>query len=152
MTAFDIYKAQYEWYSSCGQEVDTKYEWAASSIFNLTTYDAGLDEVFVKAIIEVCKVILERKNFEYIRNKDNYAKYILVCQMLERFEWIDWGTSIRGAWFEVENRKIWGTDTVIRSKDILEELEWGDHNGWHTVEGVPFTEDNLRALIEFMEE
>lgn len=144
MTAIEIYKAQFEeertWYPD---EWD-KYTWAARKIFELTTYDSGIDERFVKDIIEVCKIILEKRNYEYIKDESNYIKYILVCQMLKQFNWIDWGTSIRGAWFGAPNRSS--------SKDILEYLEWGDNDGWHKIESVPFTKDNLRALIEFMEE
>jgi hypothetical protein len=145
MTAIEIYKAQYELESGGFETFCTKYDWAASRIFDLVTYDPSLDEYFVKTILEVCKVILEKRNYDYIRNKDQYLIYILVCQMLDNFNWINWGTSIRGAWFEA-------THHIIESKDILEDLEWGDSDGWHKIEHVPFTVDNLRALIEFMEE
>lgn len=150
MTAYEIYEAQYEEERTWYDDEWTKYEWAARKIFNLTTYDAGLDEAFVKTIVEVCKVILERRNFEYIRNKDNYVIYIIVCQLLNRFGWINWGTSIRGAWFESTNSQNWDTDTTTHSKDILEELYWCNADDQHRIDSVPFTEDNLRALIEFM--
>ena len=79
MTALEIYKAQFEedrtWFSS---RPDSKYEWVAHRVFDLVTYDSSLDERFVKDIIEVCKVILDRQTFEYIRDGKNYVKYILV--------------------------------------------------------------------------
>lgn len=143
MTAIDIYRAQYEEENSlydCGW---TKQHWAARKVFDLTTYDDELDELFVNDILEVCKVILEKRNYEYIKDEKNYIKYILVCQILKRFGWINWGTSIRGAWCEASHFDI--------PKDILEELEWWDDEH-HVIEEVPFTVDNLKALIEFMEE
>lgn len=128
-----IYEEQLDWY----EDKKSKYEWAATDIFGLTTYDGDLDERFVKDILEVCKVILERRNFEYIEeSEDNYVKYILVCQVLDRLHWINWGTSIRGAWLG---------DLYRESDDIL------DGYGRPHMK-VPFTVDNLKALIEFMEE
>lgn len=147
MTTLEIYKAQYEEECTRREGGYTKYEWAAMNIFDLFTYDSSLDEKFVKTIIEVCKVILEKGNYEYISDEQNYDKYILVCQMLRRFRWIDWGTSIRGAWFEPD------TD---HSKEILEECKWwtAENGEWteHVIDAVPFTVDNLRDLVVFMEE
>lgn len=153
MTALEIYKARFEeertW---CRSEPVSKYEWAACRVFDLVTYDSSLDEMFVKDIIEVCKAILEERTYEYIRDPDNYIKYILVCQILDKFHWIEWGTSIRGAWFEVDIRYFGpGVETTNYSKDILDKLEWwGDEH--HVIEKVPFTVENIKAFVEFMEE
>lgn len=149
MDVKELYKANYETSQKLLNRTDTKYNWAASQIFGLATYDGELDELFVKDIIEVCKVILNRTNYDYILNRENYIKYILVCQMLNEHNWIDWGTSIRGAWFG----KCGCPE--LESKDILDELEWWDYNLEEprcVIEKVPFTEENLKALIEFMEE
>ena len=127
----DIYEEQLDWY----EDKKTKYEWAATDIFGLATYDGDLDERFVKDILEVCKVILEKRNYEYIEESEsNYIKYILVCQLLSRYGWINWGTSIRGAWLEESN-----------PDDIL------DGYGRERMR-VRFTVDNFKALIKFMEE
>ena len=66
MKTINIYRAHYKEICSQHDDVYDKYEWAASYIFDLCTYDADLDEKFVKDIIEVCKVIIDRWNFEYI--------------------------------------------------------------------------------------
>ena len=56
---------------------------------------------FGKDIIEVMEVINNRKNFEYIKeDKENYKKFILVANLLDKYNWIEWGTSIRGCWFD----------------------------------------------------
>lgn len=90
----------YEDESSYNCEGMSRYEFASSHIFNLTTYDSAMDEILVKDIIEVLEQIIKRDNFNYIKDESNYKKYIIVCNMLEKLEWIDWGTSIRGAWLE----------------------------------------------------
>jgi hypothetical protein len=75
--ALDVFKREYEFYKEC-DVFDNKYEWAASHIFNLATYDSDLDELFVKKILEVCRVILERKNYDYIKDDTNYITLISV--------------------------------------------------------------------------
>lgn len=147
----NLYKAHYDFWCKCFDDRQSKYEWAASEVFGLTTYDGDLDETFVKAILEVCKVIHNGSNFEYIKNEQNYIKYILVCQLLDKFHWIEWGTSIRGAWFDG-----WYPNTKFHP--IIEEDEWTAYNDdeeeWETriLNMVEFTNDNIKAFIEFMEE
>lgn len=149
----ELYRQHCEFYRGCvsGGNEYVKYEWAAFNIFELTTYDSELDKLFVEAIVEVCHAIHERKTFEYILDESKYKRFILVCQMLDKFHWIDWGTSIRGAWFDEH------AHPHIGPKVIVDEDKWGEMNDegeWvkHTIEAVPFTEENLMALIEFLEE
>lgn len=155
MRALDIYKDNYEEQCTHFEDRYTKYEWAASDIFDLVTYDGGLDEMFVKDILEVCKVILERSTYEYIGNHECYVKYILVCQLLNTFKWIDWGTSIRGAWFSTTFMMPLESEQ-FKPRNILEEYKWWSfedgHKIDHVIDAVPFTIDNLKDLIAFMEE
>lgn len=116
-----------------GAENENKYDWCAKYVFMLLTYDEELAEIFIKKIFEVCKAILEKRNFSFFKDNDEkYREYIIVCQLLCRLNWINWGTSIRGAWFE-ENRK--------EQSPIIE----GD------IGTVYFSEENLKILIEFVE-
>lgn len=131
----EIYKAHCNDFCSF-TGFDTKYEWAASEVFDIHTYDGSLDELIVKKIIEVCKVIFDKRTYEYIEDKNNYISYILVCNLLDKFNWITWGTSIRGAWF-------YACEDSDRILDC--NLEW------YGLKEIKFTEENLRALIEFME-
>ena len=57
----ELYKDQYETCCSLADDLCSKYSLAADRIFDLTTYDDYLDEVFVKTILEVCKVIIEKR-------------------------------------------------------------------------------------------
>jgi hypothetical protein len=140
MDVIELYRKEYAFETKVIQEGSTKYTWAATQVFELTTYDISLDELFVKKIIEVCKAILEGRTFEYIRDESQYVTYILVCQLLERLNWIEWGTSIRGAWFEESHEKYHPSQPILKYLYTNEETS------------VPFTVDNLKALIEFMEE
>lgn len=70
-----------------------------TTIFGITTYSHYLDVEFGNDILEVMKIINNRKNFEYIKNKENHKKFIYVANLLENKNWTEWGTSIRGCWF-----------------------------------------------------
>lgn len=147
MDVKEIYRASYKIICEHLDCIENKYEWAASEVFGLVTYDGGLDEVFVKDILEVLCAILDNRTYEYIRDGQNYRKYIGVCQLLHRNHWIDWGTSIRGAWISSD----------INSVDILNEYEWYTYETpgeptKNVIEKVPFTDENIRALIEFIVE
>lgn len=71
-----------------------------TKLFDVTTYDGELDCEFGEIIIEVMKTIQKGKNFDYIKNKKKYRDYILVANLLDDNGWIEWGSSIRGAWFD----------------------------------------------------
>ena len=140
-TIKELYAACYGEYREFIDDEATKYQWVGNAVFNLVTYDGALDELFAKYIIEICKAILERRTFDYCSGSDiteDYVKYILVCQKLEALDWINWGTSIRGAWFDA------GKD----AEPILKYIEESRHG----VDKIPFTIENIEALIEFVEE
>ena len=93
----EMYRDDYEEMKWCGYE--SKYEWVCECVFNLSPYDSGIAKKWGKRIIDVCKAILEGRTFEYIEQEGNYEPYLLVCQLLDKNDLIEWGTSIRGAWF-----------------------------------------------------
>ncbi len=81
-------------------EFQSKGEFLASAIFNLTTYDGGLDNFFVDKIINICEAINNKTTFEFIKDADNYTWYIAILNMKFFESKLNWGTSIRGAWWE----------------------------------------------------
>ena len=141
MTVYDVYANNYKEYCYVDPE-NTKYGWVANHIFNLATYDDSLDELFAKKIIEVCKAILDGTTYDYIRDGSNYISYILVCQLLYHMNWIDWGTSIRGAWFDDYGGPHTKPTPILTYYDC------------HEVgfQEIRFTKDNLKTLIDFIEE
>ena len=87
-------------YSDC---LENKYAWLSNYFFNITTYDGDLDYEFGKDIYEVMIQIFNRTSFEYIRDETKYKKFILVCNLLLQYKLLEWGTSIRGCWFDYYN-------------------------------------------------
>lgn len=112
-----------------------KYDMFVEGIMGLTTYDSGLNKEFAISIIEVINVIFERKTFEYIDDYHNYKKYILVAQILNQKGWLEWGTSIRGAWFDSSL-----TIGLITCAWVPTEMK------------IPYSIDNLKAVVKYMEE
>ena len=140
MDVLAIFKHDWDEYRKFRPFEVTKYEWLSENVFDLTTYDNSLNELFGKKIFEVCKAILDGTTFEYISmDQSHYITYILVCQILKSFNWIEWGSSIRGAWFEEQHFNQY------QSRYILTYYEGINKE-------LPFTEDNIKILIDFVKE
>ena len=105
----------------------SKLEYLADSIFDFTTYDSAMGAFFAQKAVEVCYVINNQKNFEYIENEENYMWYLVMCNMPFFVSKLSWGTSIRGAWwdyedFEIKGCGLWEGNTQIYLK--LNREEW----------------------------
>jgi len=92
----------------------------ADYIFDFTTYDDQMSEFFARKAIEVCAAITEGSTFEYIKDTDNYRWFLLMVNMPFFAKRLDWGTSIRGAWWvhedlTLESCGIWRGDEQVLS-------------------------------------
>lgn len=77
-----------------------KLQYLGESVFDFTTYDGDMDELFASIMIEVIDCILQRKTFEYISDAAKNIQYLLMVNMPFMVDKLDWGGSIRGAWFD----------------------------------------------------
>lgn len=83
-----------------GGKPESRLEYLAEYIFDFTTYEKEMAELFASKALEVCAAINEGRTFEHIRdNDDNRRWYLLMCNMPFFAKRIEWGTSIRGAWW-----------------------------------------------------
>lgn len=83
--------------------LEWKYRWFTEHIFHIETGgDVELSIEFGKTIVEVMNVIRDNRNQDYIEDRSNYVKFMIVCNMLRHREYIDWVIceSIRNCWFE----------------------------------------------------
>jgi len=69
-------------------------------IFDFTTYDDQKSEEFGIKALEVCRAISTRKTFEYIADTENYRWFLLMVNMPFFSRRLNWGTSVRGAWWD----------------------------------------------------
>jgi hypothetical protein len=126
----EIIQESYSTYLSINNLVvdntDNKFRWLSDVLFNVTTYDENLDLEFGKMIHEVMVNIYNKTTFEYIEKSENYRPYILVCNLLKGLSMIEWGTSIRGGWFDYSsNPKFDGIltkDSLIITEDVIKYL------------------------------
>lgn len=111
------------------ENVESRFEYLSNEIFNFCTYDSEMDELFVLKAIEVCKAITDSKTFEYITDKENYKWYLLMCNMPFFSERIEWGGSVRGAWwksggFTFQSCGLFDGDEQIRDEIKFDVDEW----------------------------
>jgi hypothetical protein len=117
-----------------GEDI-TRLEWLSDYVFDYTTYDSGMAELFAGKTVEVCRVIANRVNSDYIKDDENYKWYLLVCNLPFLNRQLNWGTSIRGAWFdhkvEVDCCGLWDGDEQL--------------------EKITFTEDEFKDFTKALE-
>ena len=77
----------------------SRLEYLGDHIFDFTTYDGEMTVLFARKAVEVCEAINSRLTFDYIKDADNYRWYLLMCNMHFFEDKLEWGTSIRGAWW-----------------------------------------------------
>jgi len=88
----------YQENNSFKETVIPKLEFIGESIFNFTCYDSFAAELFAKNMIEVIECILTKTQFLY--QEENYMNYLTMVNIPFLVDKIDWGTSIRAAWFD----------------------------------------------------
>lgn len=118
---------------------EAKYSFI-SDLFGFTTYDSEMDSKLVTKMMPVIRAIHTGTTFEFIKDPQNYEDYI-VCVNFPWFEGkLDWGTSIRGAW--------WSHDT----KNFSEECMWVDGKQIILYTDDPVAWDEMiNALLQFWE-
>jgi hypothetical protein len=113
------------------QEKDmSRLEYLGEYIFDFTTYDSDLSEFFAKKAIEICKALVDRTTYQYIDDPENCKWYTIICHMPFFSERINWGGSIRGAWwdhrehYEASNYGLYDEKADGRSYQQMGELHF----------------------------
>jgi len=95
-----ILDENYKEQAEMGIELDSKMEYLGHTIFDFTTYDGEIDVLFSEKMIPVLKCILNKETFAYQENEEQYINYLIMVNMPFLTDKLEWGTSIRGAWFD----------------------------------------------------
>ena len=82
-------------------EADNRLEFLGVNVFDFTTYDGEMDKLFGSKALEACKAINDKKTFEYQKDEENYKWYLIMVNMPFFEKKLEWGTSIRGAWWNL---------------------------------------------------
>ena len=118
-----------------------RLEYLAEHIFDITTYDSEMDALFATKAVEVCEAISTKKTGEYIEDKGSYVWYLTMCNFPFFSKRIEWGTSIRYAWWDVHGPKTTTIEScgIFDGRDQMLELEL-DEKEWPKF---------IAAVIEF---
>lgn len=106
-----------------------RLDYLGNNIFDFTTYDSNISELFARKAVEVCDAITNKSTFDYIKNHDNYVWFLLMCNMPFFSNKLDWGSSIRGAWWrssgiEFQSLGIWIDDEQYSESINFDVEEW----------------------------
>lgn len=106
----------------------TRLAYLSDYIFQLVTYEAA--DLLANDALEVCEAINEGKTYQYImQDAQKSYMYILLVNMPFFIEKIEWGISIRGAWWQevihFSSCGLWlaGKQVMTKSHSLTRE-EW----------------------------
>jgi len=118
----------------------SRLEYLADYIFDCLTEDGEVSELFARKAIEVENSITSKTTFNYIQNPDDYRWFLIMCNFPFFSSRIDYGTSVRGAWWKdgitLQSCGLW------EGEDQLTELKFSDKE-W---------KEFMMAVSEFSEE
>ena len=119
------------------------------AVFNFTTYDSTMSELFAQKAVDVCRALNNRSTSEFIANEDNYVWYLMMCNVPFFSSRISWGCSIRGAWWEGNLPKgVYTTLFTLENVDLFVDGDWCDYLELSKDEWFSFVE----AVVEYAQE
>lgn len=97
----------------------SRLEFLADYVFDFTTYDAEMSELFARKALEVCAAISDKRTFDYIKDAENYRWFLLMVNMPFFAGRLEWGSSIRGAWWVREDQMLESCGIWLGSEQAL---------------------------------
>jgi len=98
----------------------TKMGFLGNRVFDFTTYVDEFDVILGERMLAVCMAIANKKTFYFINQSDeNHLNYIIMCNSPFLKDKLEWGTSIRGAWFDFEKEfQIYYDEFIVKGLDM----------------------------------
>lgn len=91
------------------QDEMSKLEYLSNYIFDFTTHEDEISEFLGARCLEVCKSITDKTTFNYIKTDNNRLWYLTMVNMPFFQGRLEWGTSIRGAWWAMNDQLLEST-------------------------------------------
>lgn len=125
----------------------TKYNFLSSIVFDFVTYDHSIDEKWGKELHDVMRCLKDDKPEEYWGiDEEHYNIFLIICQLLIKKNWLDWGPGMKHPWFEYDCLPQECDKLLYLNSPDIQTL---DHIGEDAVE---WNEENLETLLSWMEQ
>lgn len=119
--------------------VSSRHEYLSEFIFDMTTYDSDYSEMFGREALAVCETINDGTTFEYIKDPERYRWYLMMVNTAFFRDRLDWGSSIRGAWW-CSKQSLRSCGLWYDGRQVTDELEFSSAEDWATF---------VRAMVAF---
>ena len=126
-----------------------RLEFLADHVFDFTTYDSGVSIMFAKHAVEVIDAISNKKTFDYFKGNDERYKWYLIMVNMPFFERrLNWGGSIRGAWWD-DPQPFIDSCGLYEGEDQLGKLEFAERNYKLPLDQPTEFEQFMKTVVEF---
>lgn len=121
-----LFENSYKAYqNTMSSPVPNRLGYLSECVFNFVTYDDEMGMLFATKALEVCKAINGDSTHDYIcKSSENYTWYITMCNIQFFKERLNWGTSIRGAWWDHKDSSFYNCQIWINDKQITEPIKF----------------------------
>ena len=116
-----------------GDPTTSAHYFLAESVFGFTLYDTDKDMQWCMEALSVIRAILTGTTFDMFRDPASEEVYLKMVNMPFMDGLLEWGGSIRGAWFDTQgNKRFFEFENVVtverRDIKVFMEalLEWAD--------------------------
>lgn len=113
-----------------------------SKVIGLTTYDVELDCLYAFDVVMTIDAILERKQLEFMDDKQRYKDYIMTLNLPFLSRALEWGSSIRYCWF-------YAGDGNFSASEIYRAFEVLDDDNIHDVIEIKDTDSLVNFFAAF---
>lgn len=131
MSYLKLLESSYNQALSCSGLTRSKLEFIGNHIFAFDTYENVVLSLMTTKAIEVCNAISNSTTFEYIANVHDNMWYLIMVNMPFFQNKLEWGVSIRGAWWDYYPNKCFKLEScgIYDGNDYLYDIEF-DETEW----------------------
>jgi len=102
-------------------EPPSKLNFIATQVFLIWTYDSSIEDKMGLEFLKICDVITKRNNFQFIESEESYELYLRTVSYPFFEDKLEWGSSIRAAWWKHNPVEIDSCGLYYEGKQLLKE-------------------------------
>ena len=148
----DLLFHSYTQVKASDSSIVSRLNYLSEYIFRFTTYDPEMGEFFAAVALEVAAAITNGETGDFVDCSAMHHKWYLVMVNMPFFsEWLEWGCSIRGAWWGYfDEEYTLETLGLYEDGEQLGPLELTRSEWIEFIRGMlSFAKDELEQLLVF---